>query len=58
MTHFFKYHLNPMPGYNTSDFSGAHYYSKTSHSRLPRCTTTNAENKPILQMHFQEITEW
>ena len=31
---------------------------KPSHSGLPRCITTNAENRPILQTHFQEITEW
>ena len=47
-THLFKFHLNPTPGYNTSDFSGAYYYPKTTHSRLLGCLTANAEDRPIL----------
>ena len=46
--HLFKYHLNPTPRYSTSDFSGAHYCPKTTHSRLLGSLTANAEDWPIL----------
>ena len=38
----------PTPRYITPDFSGTHYYSKTTHSRSLGCIAANAENRPIL----------
>ena len=40
----FKYHLNSTPRHSTSDFSGAHYCPKTTHSGSLGSPTANAED--------------